>query len=218
MFPTLYSLKHSLRISASGCDEGYYRIKNLAKMLGISLMAILILPLSLPPSLSSNSLTADMISTSIQHQQQPLPNLVTRTNADLFSITTIIPSITNIAESGSSASENITCPDLIDVDPGSTAYNSQNIECVQQLFDSCTSSDFLLVYGLGSTHVSIKGKNDSNNDNLCSAEFRQETEMGEGKHYSCLIPIDKIASWRSWKSADGVTALDDVLSFCNDIG
>jgi hypothetical protein len=218
MLTTLYSLKHSLRISASGCDEGYYRVKILAKMLGISLMAILVLPLSLPSSLSSNSLTADMISTSIQHQQQPLPNLVTRTNADLFSITTIIPSISNIAESGSSASENITCPDLIDVDPGSTAYNSQNIECVQQLFDSCTPSDFLLVYGLGSTHVSIKGKNDSNNDNLCSVEFRQETEMGEGKHYSCLIPIDKIASWRSWKSADGVTALDDVLSFCNDIG
>jgi hypothetical protein len=75
-----------------------------------------------------------------------------------------------------------------------------------------------LVYGLGSTHVSIKGKIDSNNDSLCSIEFRQETEMGESKPYSCLIPLDKIASWSSWKNADGVTALDGILSFCNDTG
>ena len=182
-------------------------------------MAILVLPLSLPSTLSPNTLTADVISTSIQHQQQPIENLITRTNMVFYNLTAIHPLITNIAESINPTSENnTTCPDLIDVDPGSTAYNSQNIECVQQLFDSCTPSDFLLVYGLGSTHVSIKGKNDSNNDNLCSVEFRQETEMGEGKHYSCLIPIDKIASWRCWKSSDDVTALDDVLSFCNDIG
>lgn len=188
-------------------------------MLGIPLMAIPVLPLSLPSTLSSNTLTADVISTSIQHQQQPIENLIKRTNMVFYNLTAIHPLITNIAESINPTSENnTTCPDLIDVDPGSTAYNSQNIECVQQLFDSCTPSDFLLVYGLGSTHVSIKGKNDSNNDNLCSVEFRQETEMGEGKYYSCLIPIDKIASWRSWKSSDAVTALDDVLSFCNDIG
>jgi hypothetical protein len=209
----LYSLKHSLRVSASGRNEGNYRIKNLAKMLGIPLMAILVLPLSLPSSLSSNSLTADMISTSIQHQQQPIENLITRTDAGLFSATTSIPSITNIAESISPTSENTTCPDLIDVDPGSTAYNSQNIECVQQLFDSCTPSDFVLVYGLGSTHVSIKGKN----DNLCSVEFRQETEMGKSNLHSCLIPLDKITTWNSWKNADGVTALDDILSYCNNI-
>jgi hypothetical protein len=74
----------------------------------------------------------------------------------------------------------------------------------------------LLVYGLGSTHVSIKGKNDSNNISLCPIEFRQETEMGESQPYSCLIPIDKIATWSSRKNADGLTALDGILSFCSD--
>lgn len=75
----------------------------------------------------------------------------------------------------------------------------------------------MLLYGLGSVHVSIKGKKDSNKEGLCSIEFRQETEMGKSNLYSCLIPLDKIASWGSWRNADGMTALDDILSFCNDI-
>jgi hypothetical protein len=63
-------------------------------MLGISLMAILVLPLSLPSSLSSNSLNADMISTSIQHQQQPIENQITRINTVFYNVTTIHPLIT----------------------------------------------------------------------------------------------------------------------------
>ena len=74
-----------------------------------------------------------------------------------------------------------------------------------------------MVYGLGSVHVSIKGKKDSNKEGLCSIEFRQETEMGKSNLYGCLIPLDKIATWGSWRNADGTTALDDILSFCNDI-
>jgi hypothetical protein len=124
---------------------------------------------------------------------------------------------TDIAESVGPIQENITCPGLIDVDPGSTAYNGQGIECVQQLFKTCTPSDFLLVNGLGSLDISIKGKKDSNNEGLWSIEFRQETEMGKSKPYSCLIPIGKIATWNSWRNVDGMTALDDILSFCNDI-
>lgn len=213
MFTTLYNVKHRVGINASCYGEGYYGIKNLAKTLGISLLTILVL-LS---SLSSNSLAADVIPTSIQRQQQPLQNLITKTITGSYNISTIIPSITNVAESVSPTSGNTTCPGLIDVDPGSTAYNSQNIECVRQLFNSCTPSDFLLVYGLGSVHVSIKGKKDSNKEGLCSIEFRQETEMGKSNLYSCLIPLDKIATWGSWRNADGMTALDDILSFCNDI-
>lgn len=213
MFTTLHSVKHRVGINASCYGEGYYGIKNLAKTLGISLLTILVL-LS---SLSSNSLAADVIPTSIQRQQQPLQNLITKTITGSYNISTIIPSITNVAESVSPTSGNTTCPGLIDVDPGSTAYNSQNIECVRQLFNSCTPSDFLLVYGLGSVHVSIKGKKDSNKEGLCSIEFRQETEMGKSNLYSCLIPLDKIATWGSWRNADGMTALDDILSFCNDI-
>ena len=214
MFTSLPNVKHRVGTNASYRYEGYYRIKNLTKVLGISLIAILVLSSSLSFSLSSNPLTAGVIPTSVQHQQQSLQNLTTRTSIGLYNnVTTIIPSITNIAESVSvSTSENITCPSLVDVDPGSTAYSSQNIECVQQLFNSCMPSDFLLVYGLGSLHVSIKGKKDS----LCSIELRQEIEMGK-KTYSCMIPLDKIATWSSWKNADGVTSLDDVLSFCNDI-
>jgi hypothetical protein len=213
MFTTLHNVKHRVGINASCYGEGYYGIKNLAKTLGISLLTILVL-LS---SLSSNSLAADVIPTSIQRQQQPLQNLITKTITGSYNISTIIPSITNVAESVSPTSGNTTCPGLIDVDPGSTAYNSQNIECVRQLFNSCTPSDFLLVYGLGSVHVSIKGKKDSNKEGLCSIEFRQETEMGKSNLYSCLIPLDKIATWGSWRNADGMTALDDILSFCNDI-
>lgn len=212
MFITVHNVKHRVGINASCHNEGYYGIKkNLAKTLGISLLTILVL-LS---SLSSNSLAAaDVIPTSIQHQQQPLQNLITKTITSSYNISTIIPFITTVAESVSPTSENTTCPSLIDVDPGSTAYNSQNIECVQQLFNSCTPSDFLLVYGLGSVHVSIKGKN---NDSVCSIEFRQETEMGKSNLHSCLIPLDKITTWNSWKNADGVTALDDILSYCNNI-
>ena len=215
MFITLHNLKHRVGISASCHNEDYYGIRNLAKTLGISFLTILVLF----SSLSSNSLTAaDVMPRSIQHQQQPLQNLITKTITSSYNISAIIPSITNnVSESVSSASGNTTCPGLIDVDPGSTAYNSQNIECVQQLFNSCTPSDFLLVYGLGSVHVSIKGKKDSNKEGLCSIEFRQETEMGKSTLYSCLIPLDKFATWGSWRNADGTTALDDILSFCNDI-
>jgi hypothetical protein len=207
MFASLHNIKHSAGTNASCRNEGYCRIKNLTKVLGISLIAILVLPSSLSPS---NSFAADMIPTSVQHE--PLQNLITKTGTGLQNVTTIIPSITSIGESISLTSENTTCSSLIDVDPGSTAYSSQNIECIQQLFNSCTPSDFLLVYGLGSTHVSIKGKKGS----LCSIELRQEIEMGK-QTYSCMIPLDKIATWSSWKNADGVTSLDDVLSFCNDI-
>jgi hypothetical protein len=210
MFKILSNLKHRVGANASCCDElCYYRIKNRTQTIGISLLVILVLPYSL----SSNSLTPDVRPTSIQPEKQSLQNLMIRTSTGLYDVD--IPSINNIAESVSPASENnTTCPSLIDVDPGSTAYNSQNIECVQQLFNSCTRSDFLLVYGLGSVHVSIKGKN---NDSLCSIEFRQETEMGKSNLHSCLIPLDKIATWSSWKNADGVTALDGILSFCNNI-
>jgi hypothetical protein len=210
MFPTLYSLKHSVGTGASCHNEGFYRIKSPTKTLGISLLAILVLP----SSLSFDSLTADMILTSIQRQQQPLQNLIARTNTVFYNVITINPPITNIVEPGGPASENATCPDLIDVDPGSTAYNSQNIECVQQHFNSCTPSDFLLVYGLGSIYVSIKDKNDNS---VCFIEFRQETEMGKSNLHSCLIPLDKITTWNSWKNADGVTALDGILSYCNNI-
>jgi len=205
------NVKHSTGTNASCSNEGYCRIKNLMKVLGISLIAILVLHSSLS---SSISLAADMIPVSIQREPQPLQNLITKTGNGLHNVTTII----NIAESVNPTSENTTCPSLIDVDPGSTAYSSQNIECVQKLFNSCTPSYFLLVYGLGSTHVSINGKKDSNKDTLCSIEFRQETEMGKSKLYSCLIPLDKIATWSSWKKADGMTVLDSILLFCNDIG
>jgi hypothetical protein len=196
MFTSLRNVNHSAGTNASCRNDGHCRIKNLTKVLGISLIAILVLPSSLS---SSNSLAADMIPTSIQRELQPLHNLIIRASTSLHNVTT--SSITNIAESVSvPTSENTTCPSLIDVDPGSTAYNSQNIECVQQLFNSCMPSDFLLVYGLGSVHVSIKDKKDS----LCSIEFRQEIEMGKSKPYSCLIPLDKIATWSSWRNADSV--------------
>jgi hypothetical protein len=214
MLITLHNVKHRVAINASCHIEGYYGIKNLAKTLGISLPTILVL-LS---SLFSNSLAEEVIPISIQSQQQPLQSLTTNDSTGLSDFRITISHITDITGSVRPISEeSITCPGLIDVDPGSTAYNSQNIRCVQQLFNTCTPSDFLLVYSLGSTHVSIKGKNDSNKEGLCSIELRQETEMGESQPYSCLIPLDKIATWSSWKNADGVTALDGILSFCNDI-
>jgi hypothetical protein len=213
MFITLHTVKYRVVINFSCHKEGYYEIKNLAKTLGISLLTILVL-LS---SLFSNSLAEEVIPISIQSQQQPLQSLTTNTSTGLSDFGITISHITDITGSVRPISEeSITCPGLIDVDPGSTAYNSQNIRCVQQLFNSCTPSAFLLVYGLGSTHVSIKGKNDSNNISLCPIEFRQETEMGESQPYSCLIPLDKIATWSSWKNADGLTALDGILSFCSD--
>ena len=211
MFTTLHYVKHRAAKNASCHNEGYYGIKNLAQTIGISLLTILV-PLS---SLFSNSLAEEVIPISIQSQQQPLQSLTTNTSTGPSDFGTLF---TNIAESvGPIPEDSVTCPGLIDVDPGSTAYNGQGIECVQQLFNSCTPSDFLLVYGLGSVDVSIKGKKDSNNDSLCSIELRQEIEMGKSNLYSCLIPLDKIAPWSSWKNADGVTALDGILSFCNDI-
>jgi hypothetical protein len=127
-------------------------------------------------------------------------------------------SVTNTSSTDTPISRITKCPDLVDVDPGSTAFNSSSIECVQNLFNSCTSSRFLLLYGLGSLNASIKGKSEEkDNGTRCLIELNQETEMGERNPYSCSIPIDKIVGWRSWRNASGLEALDDVSSFCHKI-
>jgi hypothetical protein len=121
-----------------------------------------------------------------------------------------------INTSSNPTSEALHCPDLIDVDPGSTAYDSSNVECVQKLLNDCNTSNFLLVYGLGSLNVSIKGKNGDNT--MCQLALTQETEMGAGISYSCSVPEEKTVNWRSWRNANGLGALDDILPYCTKQG
>jgi hypothetical protein len=156
-----------------------------------------------PVSSMLDDVTADTLS----------QNMIKNMNTSGFSI-----SNTSSIESNTPISKVMKCPDLIDVDPGSTAYNSSSIECIQKLLNSCTASSFLMLYGLGSLDVSIKGQNeDKNNSNRCLIELNQETEMGEGKPYSCSIPMDKIVGWKSWMDANGLKALDDLSPFCQKI-
>jgi hypothetical protein len=104
---------------------------------------------------------------------------------------------------------NIACQNTIDVDPGSSAFNNTSIKCIEEILKKCEPSDFYLLYGLGSMILSIQGKENS----LCSILIVHEIEMGE-KKFSCLIPLDKVTNWSSWKNSNGLAAVDDILSFC----
>ena len=106
----------------------------------------------------------------------------------------------------------ITCQNTIDVDPGSSAFNNRSIECVEEFLKNCEPYDFYLLYGLGSMSVSIQGKESG----LCSILIVYEIEMGE-KKFSCLVPLDKVANWSSWKNSNGLAAVDDILSFCSSL-
>ena len=106
---------------------------------------------------------------------------------------------------------NIACQNTIDVDPGSSAFNNTGIKCVEELLKRCQPSDFNLLYGLGSMIVSIQGKENG----LCSIMLVHEIEIGENR-FSCLVPLDKVANWSSWKNSDGLAAVDDILSFCSN--
>jgi hypothetical protein len=107
---------------------------------------------------------------------------------------------------------NIACQNTIDVDPESTAFNKTSIRCIEEILKKCEPSNFYLLYGLGSMIVSIQGKGNG----LCSILIVHEIEMGE-KKFSCLIPLDKVANWSSWKNSNGLAAVDDILSFCSSL-
>ena len=133
----------------------------------------------------------------------------TATNAILL----VNQSIINNFKTGSLfINTNIACENTIDVDPGSSAFNNRSIKCFDEFLKGCKPSNFHLLYGLGSMIVSIQGKENS----LCSILIMHEIEMGE-KRFSCLIPLDKVVNWYSWKNANGLAAVDDILSFCSSL-
>ena len=107
---------------------------------------------------------------------------------------------------------NILCQNTIDVDPGSSAFDNNSIKCIEELLKKCEPYEFYLLYGLGSMILSIQGKENS----LCSISLVHEIEMGE-KRYNCLIPLDKVANWSSWKNSNGLNAVDDILPFCSSL-
>jgi hypothetical protein len=131
----------------------------------------------------------------------------------------------NIAADLSSASANFTtitepvspiadwtCPNSIDVDPGSRAYNSMHIKCIEETIKICKPSALDLLYGLGSMRLSIQGQE----DNLCVIGIVHEIEMGEDR-YLCSVPLDKLLNWASWKKGKGTEALEDILAFCKPL-
>ena len=129
------------------------------------------------------------------------PNLIANNN---FTKTTEL--VSPIAE------DIIICPNSIDVDPGSRAYNSTHIKCVEETLKTCKLSDMSLLYGLGSMRLSIQGqKND-----LCVIEIVHEIEMGVNQ-YSCSVPFDKVLTWTSWKKGGGTGALEDISAFCKSM-
>lgn len=105
---------------------------------------------------------------------------------------------------------NAACQGIVDVDPGSTAYNKTAINCVDEFLRKCERSNLHLLYGSGSLTISIQGKGENN---LCFLKLVHEIEMGQ-KGYVCSIPLDKLATWTSWNKRNGVEAVKDVVPFC----
>jgi hypothetical protein len=135
-------------------------------------------------------------------------DITTATNAILLENTSII---NNFKIRSFFLNINIACQNTIDVDPESSAFNNRGIKCVEELLKRCQPSDFNLLYGLGSMIVSIQGKENG----LCSIMLVHEIEIGENR-FSCLVPLDKVANWSSWKNSNGLAAVDDILSFCSN--
>lgn len=189
-----FNVRAYRKTNASHFGYGHhYSLKRNLRKIHVQLFLILVMMLlcysvsSMPDMAKAATVSQDMIKTS-------------GLNATNTSSTTLTSIVAN-------------CPGLIDVDPGSTAYNTSNIECVQKLFNNCSSSSFLLLYGLGSLNVSIKGKNGDSTS--CLIDLSREIEMGNSNPYSCSVPTEKIANWRSWRNANGLEALDDILPFCS---
>jgi hypothetical protein len=98
---------------------------------------------------------------------------------------------------------NITCPNTIDVDLRSSPFNNTNIKGVEELLKICEPSNFQLLYDLGSMIVSIQGKENG----LCSIKIVHEIKIGESR-FSCLVPLDKVAIWSSWKKGNGLVDIE----------
>lgn len=109
---------------------------------------------------------------------------------------------------------NLGCQSIVDVDPGSSAYNKTAIKCFDESLKKCEHSNLHLLYGSGSLTISIQGKGENN---LCLLKLVHEIEMGQ-KGYVCSIPLDKLATWTSWNKSGGVDAVKDVLPFCKRTG
>lgn len=107
---------------------------------------------------------------------------------------------------------NILCQNTIELDPGSSNFDNRNIKCVEELLKKCEPFELYFLYGLGSMKVSIKGKE----NNLCSILILHEIEMGENR-FNCLVPLDKVSNWSSWKNSNGLGAIDDILAFCSNL-
>lgn len=104
------------------------------------------------------------------------------------------------------------CAKQIDVDSGSTSYDSNNIGCMETVLSNCQSYSGVLLYGLGSMRLTINGKQ----DDQCLFDLVHEIEMDE-RQFKCTIPVDKMSGWTSWKKGDGLEAVKDILAFCNRI-
>ena len=103
------------------------------------------------------------------------------------------------------------CPTTTGIAPEESENNSTDIECLQNVFESCQPFDAFLGYVLGSLRVSIKGI--TNGD--CYLNLGHEIERGQ-TNLSCTIPLDKISTWTNWKRGDGFDAIDQIAKYLYD--
>jgi len=107
------------------------------------------------------------------------------------------------------SSQGTDCPTWVGIASELTQNNGSEINCLQNIFQSCQPFNVTLGYGLGSLGVSIKGIIDGD----CRIGLEHEIERGL-TNMSCTIPLDSMSAWKNWKRGDGLDAVSDIAKYC----
>ena len=105
-----------------------------------------------------------------------------------------------------------TCSTWVGIAPeGGSGNKTDDISCIEKVFEKCQPFDVLLGYTVGSMRVSIKGQTDDGYS--CSVNVEQEIEMGL-TNMTCMIPLTKMGGWTNWKNGEGLDAVDQIANYC----
>lgn len=136
-----------------------------------------------------------------------------------FGVLTLLPTafssnnVTNQSVSFSGFQEpGRTCSTWVGIAPeGGSGNNTDDISCIEKVFEKCQPFDVLLGYTVGSMRVSIKGQ--TNDSYSCSVSIEYEIEMGL-TNMTCMIPLTKMSGWTNWKKGEGLDALEQIVNYC----
>ena len=109
-----------------------------------------------------------------------------------------------------------TCSTWVGIAPeGSPGNNTDDISCIEKVFEKCQPFDVSLGYTVGSMRVSVKGQ--TNDGYSCSLSVEHEIEMGL-TNMTCMIPLTQMVGWTNWKKGEGLDAIEQIVNYCVVVG